>query len=415
VRRAVFLFLVLVLSIAGVVVSAYLVRDHLAVYSGGVAEGLLCGAAGRADLAGGRFDCGQVAAHESSWLLGWPVAVWGLGYFIVVTALAVLAIILRGPDRKAVCAWGAILCTLGFFFDLYLGFIMVMHIGSICLNCVATYAINLLLAILFWRLGRGLKVPLSLSRLFPSVRALIRGDDAAYYCGVTKSGVLALTALAVSVSWYRVHGDLSQIREWGEKETDRFLAKLGTPPDVDMARFAGQPTVGPADARLSVVLAGDFQCNFCRSLANHVERLRKAAPDRIRLVFVNSPISSLCNSAIGDVGHVDACWLAEVGECAAAQGKFWDYHDLLYKNIPHAQVSKTNVERRFSEIGLDADRFRVCMESGVGKAAVTADIALCGELGLTATPSIVINGYLKRGSFFPWMLDRVIRTMLRNP
>jgi protein-disulfide isomerase/uncharacterized membrane protein len=411
-KRFVLLLLVVMLSTAGLVVTFYLVKDHLNVYGGGMAEGLFCGASDKFRLAAARFDCNQVAAHESSWLLGWPLAVWGLAFYIVVAGLALSAVVLRGEDRKAVCAFGAVLCTMAFLFDLYLGTVMVVQIGHVCLNCVATYAINLLLAVFFRLLDKGLTVPLSWARLFPSIRELWRGDDATYYCSIAKSGVWLLSGLAMGVSLNVASRELGEIRQWGESETERFVSKFGKAPDVDMARFSGQPARGPDDAAITMVLAGDFQCNVCRSLANHVERIAARLPFGVRTVYVNSPISSLCNPAIGDVGHADACWLAEGGECAAAQGRFWEYHDFLYERVPHPQVSKAVVLARLSEIGLDEVQWQSCMTRGEARTAVQSDIALCGELGLTATPSVVINGYLKRGSFFPWMLERVIGKML---
>jgi protein-disulfide isomerase len=158
---------------------------------------------------------------------------------------------------------------------------------------------------------------------------------------------------------------------------------------------------------------GDFQCNYCRALANHLERMREAAPQRIRLIFVNAPIDSRCNPAITGKSHEDACWLAEAGECAAEEGKFWAFHDWLYRRMAFAQVKKATVDRRFAEIGLDPGRVRECMSSGRPRAAVEADLALCRELGLTTTPSLVLNGHVKRGSVFPWMLRGMVRAALR--
>ena len=375
-------------------------------YGGGLAEGLFCGASAR-------FDCSQVAAHESSWLLGLPVAVWGLLYYTLMTGLALFAIVLRGADRKAACALGALLAAMGLLFDVYLGVVMVTQIGSICLNCVATYAVNLLLAVLFWRLDRGIAEPLAWGRLLPSWRALRGDDETGYFRNVVKAGLAGLTTVAMAVFLISVLGPLLEIRAYGDAEAGAFVAKLSTPPEVDMTRFEGQPALGPADAAVTAAVVGDFQCNYCRALANHLERMREAAPERIRLIFVNAPIDAQCNPAITGMSHEDACWLAEAGECAAEQGVFWGFHDWLYRRMPFAQVKKTTVDRRLAEIGLDPGRARECMGSGRSRAAVEADLALCRDLGLTTTPSVVLNGHVKRGSVFPWMLRRMVHAALR--
>ncbi|MEK6674590.1 MAG: vitamin K epoxide reductase family protein [Planctomycetota bacterium] len=400
--------LTLASSISGVLVTVTLVKDHLAVYSGNVAEGLFCGGAGR-------FDCNAVAAHASSWLFGYPVAAWGLAYYILITGISLSVVLLRGPDRKAVAALGVVLVAMALVVDAYLAVVMFAQIGHICLNCVATYGINIFLFLLFWISTRGVREPLSWLRVLPSSRSLLGGDDRAYYCSVTKAGILLLALSGVVFSVWVVREPLHQIQTWGEGQIQEFVQQMRKPPNVDLRRFDGQPSIGPADAELTVVLVGDFQCSFCRSLANNVERLRVQSPDRIRVLFVNSPISGLCNPAIGETGHEDACWLAEAAECAHRQGKFWDYHDFLYVQTPHPKVSRATVEAGVAKIGLDVPAFQSCMNAGAGKVDVQSDIALCREIGLTVTPSVVLNGYLKRGSFFPWMLDRVVGDILTRP
>ena len=405
-RRVVLLVLVLILPVIGLVITVELVKSHLTVYGGGLADGLLCGGGD------GRFDCNAVAAHESAWMLGLPLAVWGLLYFIAMTSLGVGAIVLRAEHRKAFCAVGALIATAALLFDLYLAYVMVTKIGSICLNCVATYAVNLGLALTFWRLGRGVPVSLRWRRLLPSWAALRAGPDAEYYCTVIKSGLGLVTLVAASLSLHTVLKPLGRMQAWGEQETQRFLDKFAGEPAIDMARFEDQPSIGPAEAELTAVLVGDFQCSHCRSLAGSLERWRRSYPERIRLIFVNSPVSSLCNPAIPKVFHEHACWLAEAGECAARQGRFWEYHDFMFHKLPLPSAHRETVLARLEEIGLDVDRFHACMESGDGKEAAAADIALCRELGLTATPSLVINGHAKRGSLFPWMLRRLMKTVL---
>lgn len=404
-KRAVLLASLPLLSAAGLGLSIHLFSSHLTVYGGGVSEGLFCGGAGR-------FDCNPVAAHESAWLLGFPVAGWGVVYFILVAGLSVTACLLRGPDRKAACAFGTMVCVLAFLFDLYLGFVMVTQIGHVCLNCVATYAVNLLLALAFWRLDRGIGEPLSWWRLLPSIRLLRRGSEADYYRTVLKAGLSGLTIAAACVALYVMLLPLREIRSYGRREIAAFLSRLKEPPEIDMSRFDAKPSIGPADAAVTAVLVGDFQCSFCRSLATSMESLRRAYPDKMRVIFVNSPISAACNPAIRENVHADACWLAEAAECAAAQQRFWEYHDFLYRRVSLPAASKQTVLERLSQIGLDRVRFLDCMENGSSAEAVAADIALCAELGLTVTPSVVINGHAKRGSLFPWMLREIVLRVL---
>jgi protein-disulfide isomerase len=187
-----------------------------------------------------------------------------------------------------------------------------------------------------------------------------------------------------------------------------------TPPDVDMARFEGQPAKGPADAAVTIATVGDFQCAYCRALAHSVEAVQRRHPDQVRVIYVNSPISSRCNPAIAEDLHPGACWLARAGEAAQAQGKFWEYHDLLYRVLPLPRVREEVVRDEIAELGLDPDRFEQELESETARDAVRRDVELCAELGLTATPSLVINGYVKRGSMLPGLLDAIVDLTVEN-
>jgi uncharacterized membrane protein/predicted DsbA family dithiol-disulfide isomerase len=384
----------LLLALTGAAIAAVLVREHLEVTEGGLAKGLFCGGAGT-------FDCGQVAAHESSWLLGLPVALWGLGYYLVAIGLALAALVLRPQERAAAASLGALLALTALVFDAYLGWVMVTQIGAICLNCVATYGINLLLALAFWR-----------SERVQGVAADPRALALSWRGQFGKIAIALLVAVGLVAAGVLTWNPLHDLETFAREETLEFLAKTHQPPEIDMTRFAGLASRGPADAPLTIVVAGDFQCHFCRALSSHVERLRLESPRRVRVVYLNSPVSSVCNPAIKENSHEDACWLAEVGECAALQGKFWQYHDYLYHHLAQPQVTRANVESRLAAIGLDPARVRACLVDGTARTALAREIALANQLQLVEVPSIVINGHARRAGVYPAMLRTVVHVML---
>src|SRR5437867_13268639 len=85
-------WLALVLALVGATISLVLLREHLTVFEGDVAGGLFCGGAGR-------FDCNTVAASPSAWLLGFPLALWGIAFYAAAGALAAMA--WRLPEAEA--------------------------------------------------------------------------------------------------------------------------------------------------------------------------------------------------------------------------------------------------------------------------------------------------------------------------
>ena len=388
--------LAVIVALAGAAVAVFLLREYITVTEGGLAEGLLC-------TGGAAFDCNAVAASEHSTMLGFPLALWGLVFYIVMSALALATLWFRPAERAAAASLGLLAGCVALVFDAYLAWVMVARIGTVCLGCVSTYGITLVLAGLFWWIDGRTKTPGDRRSLFFSPAPL-----------VPKLATAILVLGGIGTAVFMTHRSLDDVKLLAQEETDEFLLQLEKPPLIDMARFEGQPSRGPANAPVTIVVTSDFECHYCRALSGHIEKLRRQMPDQLRVVFVNAPVSSQCNPTMEHDTHEDACWLAEVSECAAEQGKFWEYHDLLFHTLPQPQVTKAIVTRHLGEIHLDVPRFQSCIERGAGRAELEKDIALATELRLLGVPSIVINGHARRGGVYPQMLRKVVLAMLRS-
>lgn len=385
--RTLAVWLPLVFGLTGIALTIILVREYITLTDGGLAEGLFCGGTGDR-------GCSQVAAHESSRVLGLPLALWGLWFYIAMSGLAGASLVLESTRLK-VAKIGFVLATAAVVFDVYLAWTMVFEIGAVCRNCVASYAINLLLVVAW---GTGVRLP----RLEP------RPSAPRWWAPAIGVATVAALAAAGYASWT----PLANIRRFAEEEAAAFLAQLDKPPVIAMNRFAGQPSRGPANAPVQIALMGDFQCMFCRALAAHLERLQERHNERVRVWFVNAPVNSRCHPLIRSEIHKDACWLAEAGECAAAQGKFWQFHKLLFVRIPHIQVTRQTVERRMIETGVDVGRMRACLESEFPRQAMSLDGNILRELALSSVPSLVINGHVERGGIYPDALNSIVQSLL---
>jgi protein-disulfide isomerase/uncharacterized membrane protein len=406
------LALLLLLSGAGLWLTWGLADSHTIFLAGGVAQARFCG-----DV--GIFDCHQVANHESSWLFGIPLPYWGLVYYLVVAGLGVAAAVLRGPDQTAFLRAGVVVCGLAVLFDVYLAWAMSVLIGTVCVKCVATYAVNVLLLVNFWALGRSAPRPARWLRLVPSWRSLHRGADEDYYASLVKILIIGLTAVAVGLTWDKRMHDLNRILAAADEQADLLISRIrgDEPPEIDMAVFEGQPSLGPDGAPVQIGLLGDFRCHYCRTLARKIEELRLESPDRIRVWFVGIPSEHACNPHLPkeNMAIRDACWLARGAECARDQDKFWEYHHYLYGEVLLKDVGAELVLERLPEIGLDPDLFRACVDGEAAKAAVEANVELGARIGLTTAPSIVINGHPKAGTVLPGALERIVKTLLQEP
>lgn len=165
----------------------------------------------------------------------------------------------------------------------------------------------------------------------------------------------------------------------------------------------GAFTQGPKDASVTVVEFSDFQCPFCSRVVGTLKEVVRLYPRQVRLAFRDFPIASL---------HPKAPKAAEAARCAGDQGKFWQYHDLLFGS--QAQATIADFKRFADQLKLDADSFATCLDSGRYAAAVAADVQEGARLGITGTPTFFINGRLLVGAQPLETFQRIIERELRH-
>jgi len=150
-----------------------------------------------------------------------------------------------------------------------------------------------------------------------------------------------------------------------------------TPPQVT----AEDHVRGPDDAPVTILEYGDYECPYCRGAFRDVRRLVDEHPAHIRFVFRNFPIPQL---------HPHAEQAAEAAEAAAAQGRFWEMHDLLLQ--PYSHLDTESLVSYAEVIGLDIGRFRGELTDQAHAAKIQADIAEGVRNGVNATPKFYVNG-----------------------
>jgi protein-disulfide isomerase len=161
---------------------------------------------------------------------------------------------------------------------------------------------------------------------------------------------------------------------------------------------------GPKDAAVTIVEFSDFQCPFCRTVVATVKEVMRQYSGTVRWAFRDFPIASL---------HPQASKAAEAARCAGEQGKFWEYHNLLFNN--QAQAAIADFKRFADQLKLNPKLFGLCLDSGRHKAAVQSDIDDGTRLGITGTPSFFINGRLLVGAQPLETFRKIIEAELRRP
>jgi protein-disulfide isomerase len=166
------------------------------------------------------------------------------------------------------------------------------------------------------------------------------------------------------------------------------VVNLKPPPVFRVSLSAdGGPFKGPANAPVTIVEFSDFHCPFCRRVVPTLDQLANKYGNKIRLVFRDFPIESL---------HPGATKAHEAARCADEQGKFWAYHDKLFAGPPKS--SPEIFKSLAVELGLDANNFANCVDSGKYSAAIKKDVEEGTRLGVTGTPAFFINGRMISGA-----------------
>lgn len=154
--------------------------------------------------------------------------------------------------------------------------------------------------------------------------------------------------------------------------------------------YEGQPSVGDENAPIKIVEFGDYKCSHCKDFHEVVyPDIKKDFIDtgKVQFFFINYPF-------IDD----DSVNIARGGEAVFAQNKeaFWEYQDVVFKQPQGEQQWATNealvklVEENVSSV--DIDQFKQDLEGNTQVAAVNEDITIAKEAGVTATPTLFING-----------------------
>ena len=178
------------------------------------------------------------------------------------------------------------------------------------------------------------------------------------------------------------------------KRRIEFLASLRTiypstvviePPRLTrpIAATQGQAT-GPVNAPVSIVEFSDFQCPFCSQLSTTLERLREDYSDQIQVVFKHFPV------------HPQATKAAEAAWCAAQQKRFWEMEKILFAETN--LVATEQFDELAKRVDLDMPSFKDCLHSSHTATEVLRDYSDGVSLGVSATPTLFVNGQMIIGT-----------------
>ncbi len=200
-----------------------------------------------------------------------------------------------------------------------------------------------------------------------------------------KLGVLSTVLAAPAVTWlvFRAVRLLpARLQVQAALGSAEVIADLGAPVDPGRDRIRG-----PATAPVTIVEYGDFECPYCGQ-AEPVLRELLAGPGAVRYVWRHLPLNDV---------HPHAQLAAEAAEAAAAQGAFWEMHDLLLRHQDRLQMR--DLIRYAGDLRLDSERFVAHVRKRAGAARIAEDVDTADLSGVSGTPTFFINDRRHYGSY----------------
>ncbi len=197
-------------------------------------------------------------------------------------------------------------------------------------------------------------------------------------------------------------GKATTLREPAEKPAEKpdipDAPKMPPPPEGSyVTTFGAQPATGPEDAPVLVFIMSDFQCPVCKRAAEGLKPLLTEFED-VRWVFWNNPLDM----------HSRARAAAAASMAAFRQGKFWEYHDLLFENSRALQDG--DLEQYAKDLGLDMEKFKGDLGDEALNFQFDANMRVATMLEARGTPSFVINGRKQVG----WGSAGGVRSMVQR-
>ena len=168
----------------------------------------------------------------------------------------------------------------------------------------------------------------------------------------------------------------------------QVLLKEPEPPVINVSAANG-PSRGDPQAAVTIIEFTDFQCSACGAMYPIMEDILKSYGNRVRFVIRNFPLTQ---------AHANAFRAAQAASAANAQGKFWEYIDLLFKNQTALDVD--SLKKYATQVGLDRKRFDAEFESEKYETEIRRDMEDGEMYGIEGTPTIFINGVILTPSEF---------------
>jgi putative FmdB family regulatory protein len=334
-------------------------------------------------------NCETVAVSPYSVFVGLPVSVWGVLGYLAMGFLALWSL----STRRLHFTWSlgllGVLTSFSVVTSAILAFISVTRIDSLCLFCMASYAINAGLFAVYsfaWR------------KTETSPWELLISDLKALFARPVALSVLALAGVATVSALFGFVPSYWKTPGWSDLP--------GLPSGAD---DRGHHWIGAKNPKITIVEFSDYECPHCRAAHKSVRILAAKHPERIRLIHRHLPLDMSCHPGLNRPFHRRACLFAEAAECAGLQDQFWQMNDALFSIQETVKTENVDPVELAVRLGLNRSDFKQCLESRATADRIADDVREGMAKELRGTPSFFVGDKLFLGRVPEAELESLIR------
>lgn len=332
------------------------------------------------------INCDTVSQSPYSILGPLPVAVWGVAGYVFFLLLLVFTVFPSAGRRRVwtLCLATAIIFSIG---STAFAAISSLLIGSYCILCIATYAINFLLVYFTWIIRRRFHADRPESVLVNDLRFFWQKRRFSIPVFTAFAGGMLAALLAFPAYW----------------QVALPAASASIPIGITAE---GLPWIGAENPVLDIVEFTDYQCFQCRKMHYYLRELVARHPDKIRLTHCNYPMDHEFNPIVTEPFHVGSGQMALLAIHAAVNGRFVELNDLLFAKAAAGQA--IDLAEAARETGIDLRGLQQALTHEPYKRHLLRDIRQGMKLRIAGTPSYWINGSVYEGRIPPELLKPIL-------
>ena len=331
------------------------------------------------------IDCDSVALSSYARFWGLPAA--GLGVFAYTFLLGLLSYLLffkrtdiRGDFNLSFLVLGVMLV-----FSLRQFLASLIFIKAVCIMCIGLYICAILMVIFNYLLLPQINYKEGLKKLadifkFSNIKESLVYTLMLLFC--------VIISMATSLL-FKTHFESEVLPQEKTVNQEKGILDIYHELPSQAIDYKNLPFQGADDAPFVFLEVSDFECPFCSLRGAILLRLMKHFEGLVKIYFLNFPLDESCNNTIKNKFHDNACLAAKYAICAGVNGKFWPYHDYLFKH--QKQISPEWLENSTKRFNLEPEKFSECLNT-YATSKLNEELEQGYQLDISYTPTIFLNG-----------------------